>query len=355
MPGDENGIAPNFAPDYNNIMNWNLIGHDWAVDMLSSQIAAGVLRHAYLFTGPKGIGRRTLALKFAQAINCPEAPAPGEACGACRTCRQIADMAHADLAVVQAEVEGETLVVDQIRELQHSLALAPYAAAYRIALLLRFEEASDNAANALLKTLEEPSPRVVLLLTADSPENLPETILSRCQLIRLRPMPIESLAARMQQDWHAAADTAHVLAHLAGGRPGLAKRLLNDPDSLSQRTDWLDEHHELLPSNRVQRFNYADQMARVAPKDPKETRRIIKAMLETWSSYWRDIMILCAGSATPLTNIDRLQEMQDVSGRVDIQIAHKTLCAIEETLDRIDQYANVRLAAETLMLSLPRL
>ena len=341
------GIAPAPAPGYNTLMNWNIIGHEWAVDLLSGQLTAGVLRHAYLFTGPRGIGRRTLARKFAQAINCSEPPAPGDACGACRNCRQIEAQAHPDLAIVEAEAEGRTLKVEQVRELQRSLALAPYAASYRIALLLRFEEAHISAANALLKTLEEPSPRVILLLTADSPENLPETILSRCQLLRLRLLPVETLAARLQEIRSIESPQARLLAHLSGGRPGLALSLIDDPEALAQRQDWLDEHHGLLPATRVTRFAFSDRAA----KD----RGTVRSMLETWAGYWRDVMILCAGASTSLTNIDRLEELQNVAERLDLSSAHRTLCAIEETRDRIDQNANLRLAVENLMLSLPHL
>ena len=120
-------------------MGWDLIGHTWAADMLRQHIAADRLRHAYLFSGPQGVGRRTLALNFAQAINCPSPTAPGVPCGTCRTCQQIARMQQADLSIIQSEAEGESLKVDQVRDLQHALSLAPYESAYRVALLLRFE------------------------------------------------------------------------------------------------------------------------------------------------------------------------------------------------------------------------
>ena len=119
-------------------MNWNLLGHEWAVDLLHEHIAQEKVRHAYLLTGPRGVGRRTLALKMAQALNCTQSPAPGEPCYACRNCVRIEQMQHPDLAIVQAEQEGGVLKVDQVRELQRSLALHPYEARYRVALLLRF-------------------------------------------------------------------------------------------------------------------------------------------------------------------------------------------------------------------------
>src|SRR5512146_42884 len=129
-------------------MNWNMLGSEWAIQLLKSHVANQQLRHAYLITGPQGVGRRTLALRLAQAVNCRQPVSPGEPCGICSNCKRLEAMQHPDLTVVQADQEGGTLKVDQVRELQHSLALSPYEANYRIALLLRFEEAHPSAENA---------------------------------------------------------------------------------------------------------------------------------------------------------------------------------------------------------------
>ena len=168
-------------------MGWILYGHEWAADMLQKHISNGKLRHAYLFSGPEGVGRRTTALRFAQAVNCTQAPSAGETCGTCQTCKQIERMQHADLLIIQAE-DGSALKVDQVRELQHFVSLAPYSSRYRVVLLRNFQQATASAQNALLKTLEEPNPKVLMLVTANDPENLLPTITSRCELMRLRPM-----------------------------------------------------------------------------------------------------------------------------------------------------------------------
>ncbi|RLD04671.1 MAG: DNA polymerase III subunit delta', partial [Chloroflexota bacterium] len=98
-------------------MNWNMIGHQWAVNLLRGHIAQDALRHAYLFTGPKGVGRRTLALRFAQTLNCPTPLKSGSACRTCNTCKRIERMQHPDLFIIQSKEDGHSLKVDQIRSL----------------------------------------------------------------------------------------------------------------------------------------------------------------------------------------------------------------------------------------------
>ena len=114
--------------------NWNILGHEWAVELLRQQVAQDSARHAYLFAGPPGVGRRTLAIRFAQALNCLEPVAPGEPCGKCRNCVQIARLQHPDLIVSEAEAEGKTLKVEQVREARRTLMLKPYQARFRVAL-----------------------------------------------------------------------------------------------------------------------------------------------------------------------------------------------------------------------------
>jgi DNA polymerase-3 subunit delta' len=134
-------------------MDWKILGHEWAVELLSQQIARGQVRQAYLFTGPRGVGRQLLALRLAQALNCPDPPQAGQPCLTCYTCTRLERMQHPDLMVVRAEEGSRVLKVEQVREVQHNLALMPYEARYKIALFLNFQDALASVP-ALLKTLE---------------------------------------------------------------------------------------------------------------------------------------------------------------------------------------------------------
>ena len=328
-------------------MDWNLLGHDWAIELLQAHMGQNEVRHAYLFCGAPGIGRRTLALRFVQALNCPSPPQPGVPCRSCLTCRQIEDMHYSDLLVVQADQEGGTLKVDQIRELQRSLALAPYQGTYKVALLLRFEEAHASAMNALLKTLEEPAPQVVILLTADSPENLLPTIVSRCEVLRLRPLSIEQVSQGLQDGSGLPVEQARLLAHLSGGRPGLAFRFVQQPERLEQRAGWLNDLERLLPAHLVERFNEAESLA----KDKENLRRI----LLVWLSFWRDVTLKSAGASAPITNLDRLEEISALGDRLDLHTAGRITGALERAVDLLERNVNPRLVMENLMLDMPRL
>jgi len=325
--------------------NWGLLGHEWAVEMLKQHLTRDSVRHAYLFTGPPGLGRRTLALRFAQALNCPNSVAPGEPCGICKTCQQIERMQYADLVVLQAEKEGGTLKVEQIRSVRQSLSLKPYQGKYRVALFLRFQEANPNAANALLKTLEEAPAHVILLLTADTAEQLLPTITSRCEILRLRPLPVETVEAYLK-DRNADAASARLLAHISGGRPGYAMRLMEDKAALDFRKMRLGDLQSLLKSNRRERFSYAEKLT-----DRKnEARESFRETLLLWLSFWRDVLLRAAGSESPLINVDYTEAIDALTARLTLPEARKLVSDAEGAIDKLERNVNARLLAEVVLL-----
>lgn len=324
-----------------------MIGHAWAVDLLSGHIARSQERHAYLITGPQGLGRRTLALRFAQGLNCQQPSVAGQPCRHCSTCKRIEAMQHPDLAVVEAEHVGEVLRIDQVRELQHTLALAPYEARYRVALILRFEEAHASAANAMLKTLEEPPPQVVILLTANSSESLLPTIVSRCEVIRLRPLSVEETSRGLQNIKGLTAENAEKLARISGGRPGYALRLAAQPQLLEQRQLFIQDMLRLLASSRRERFAFA--VGRVNDKDE------LRNELQVWLTLWRDILIYSSGISDLLYNPDYGEPLKFLANDLGMRTAQFYVNSIEATIDRIDHNVNPRLALEVMLLDLPKI
>jgi DNA polymerase-3 subunit delta' len=328
-------------------MNWEMVGHQWVINLLKDQIAKNASRHAYLIAGPKGIGRRTLAIRLAQALNCPNAPSPGTPCLTCRTCLLIDQMQHPDLAVVQSDHEGGTLKVDQIRSLQHVLSLSPYDAVYRVAILLRFEEASTSAANALLKTLEEPPAQVIIILTAESGERLLPTIVSRCELLRLRPVSVDEVSLGLSTKWNISKERANLLAHISGGRPGFALRLQNEPELLENRNQWIGDLDRLISASLVERFNYAEKMA-------KDKDTLIK-LLQIWLSFWRDVLIFSMDASLKLTNLDHETEIKHLANKLNVNQTRQFVSKLEQTIVLLSNNVNTRMATEVLLLDLPKL
>ena len=328
-------------------MEWNIIGHQWAVELLQNHIKTDAIRHAYLFTGPKSTGRRTLALRFAQALNCPQGDQLSGPCLTCHTCRRIEKMEHPDLFPIQAEDDSLDIRVDQIRALIHNLSLSNYEAPYRIALLLDFDDANDAAANALLKTLEEPPPNVVLILTAESADHLLETIVSRCEEVQLRPIPIQIILEGLQNLYQLPSDRARFLAHICAGRPGYAIQLHQDPDLEARRATWLDDHRQLLQASRVGRFSYVKQY--------RQDAESLREMIQVWQSYWRDVMHTASNAHTPKSNIDRVEEIEIIAQHLEPDQARKVLSNLDKASHRFMRYANTQLTAEVLMLDLPEI
>ena len=325
---------------------WQVFGHDWAVEMLHGHVAHAALRHAYLITGPAGVGRRTLAIRLAQALNCQTPGAPGVPCRTCRSCKQIEAGQNIDLMVIQADHEGGTLKVEQVREVQKFLSLKPYQSAFKIVIFLRFQEANLNAANALLKTLEEAPSYGLLLLTADNAEQLLPTIVSRCEIIRLRPVNVDAVKSFLETR-QLDPEKARLLAHLSDGRPGYALRLADDEKTLDFRAEKLEDLRRLLAAPARERFGYAEKLA----KDKDALRRT----LFLWLSWWRDVLLRTAGAQTALTNIDRAEEIETVAGQIFLADARKTARSLEDAVEKLEKNVNARLLAEVTLMDWPRI
>ena len=345
--------------------NWGLLGHEWAVDLLRKNIKKGNIEHSYLLTGAPGIGRTTLALRFTQALNCEEPPQPGQACLDCNICKQIGKRKFSDLLIIQSDDGENGAETASKSEDTHWLSLAPYQARYRVAVFRRFHEANEDSANALLKTLEEPSKRALLFLIADTPEQLLPTITSRCEILRLRTPSVKDLQEYLQQKGCQPAE-AQLLAHISAGRPGYALNLKNSSKFLKQRATWLDDLEKLLPANRVKRFAYAEKISKIkSKKKRKETEEnaeiksiveltnVPRQMLEVWSSFWRDVMISASGSQVPLVNIDHTKTIQDLGRQIGFSRANRMVVEIEKSIERMDKFVNTRLLLEILFLKMP--
>ncbi len=341
-------------------MTWNIIGHSWAANLLKQHITSDRVRHAYLFTGPDGIGKRTLAMRFVKALNCTQPPEPGEFCNQCSTCKRIEDQVYPDLHIVEVgQLDQERgsasseISIEQIVALQKRLALTSYEGSWRVGLILRFWQASISAANALLKTLEEPAPNVVLILTSRNADDLLPTIVSRCEVLHLRPVSKEKvetglMSAGLEQS------EARKLARLSAGRPGFALRLSQNPDEIERRNERIRDLLKLVASTRSERFDYVEQFRPRSGETLKDVRGEVAELLELWLAIWRDVFLIQLDRPERVQNDDVMEVLTTLAYGLDQGQTVKLLGEVEATLDSIEDYANIRLALENLMLTMPR-
>jgi DNA polymerase-3 subunit delta' len=333
-------------------MPWNIVGHEWAVRLLQSGAAQDHLKHAYLFTGPEGVGKRTLVNELARALLCANAT-DGAACGQCRNCQLAAKTSHPDLLTVEPIVSGkrvraEKIKIDPVRQLIYDVTLRPVEAKRRVVRLLRFDAANDEAMNALLKTLEEPPANVFILLTAARADDLLPTIVSRCEVINLRPLPVGVVREALITRWLVPAEQAALLAALSGGRLGWAVRMRNDETALEERAQKLNDLLSLVSATRVGRFAYAERLAREGSTDQ------IQATLDLWTSFWRDVLLASARASAPLTNPDRAAEVQRLAETLPPAAVRDAVSVIRRTGELLERNVNARLALEVMLLDWPR-
>jgi DNA polymerase-3 subunit delta' len=325
---------------------WQVIGQDKILSLLDYSLKTNTIAHAYLLAGPPHVGKRTLAINVAQALNCdgPELP-----CGQCRSCQRILKGKHADVTPIGLDSKTE-IGIDDIRGLQRLANLPPYEGKCKVFIIDDAEYLSTEAANSLLKILEEPPPRVVWLLLAAEEERLLPTIISRCQRLELKPVPSERVHEILVNSYNVDANKAKLLTQLCHGRLGWALAALANDDILEQRSQRIAKLVSLLTASLEQRFAYAQELASQFSQD----RRAGAEIIEIWLDWWRDLMLIKGGCQEAITNVDyeiALEEQARGLSLSEIKGFLANFCLLQE---EISKNVNPRLAWEWLMLNLPR-
>lgn len=326
----------------------NVCGHAQVVAQLERALRSGQVSHAYIFTGPEGIGKSTLALEFARALLCERITyETTAACGECSACRKVSAGSHPDLAVIETQAGKRWLDVESVREMSRVANLAPTLGSWRVFLIPLAEHMTLPGANAFLKTLEEPPPGVVLLLTAENTDALLPTILSRCQMLPLQPLTPEEITEALVNAWSAAPTDARELATLANGRLGWAVRALDHLDLRTQRADDLARISRLVGMRTDERLR---QVATLAPDVERAAR-----LLDLWLFWWRDVT-LAANGAQHLASAGEARDQAERVGRaLGPDRARSFLSALVRAQAALEANANPRLTFEVLVLDLPSL
>jgi DNA polymerase III subunit delta' len=331
---------------------WQVIGQTRAVSLLQNSLKAGALAHAYLFVGPQHVGKMTLAINLAQALNCEAVERP---CLECTSCKKIAAGGHSDVRIIrllqneEENIEFKLIHTEQIKDMLHAASLPPFEGKHKVFIIDGAELLSIEAANRLLKTLEEPESNVTFILLTTNDRLLLATVVSRCQRLELLPLSTAEGATALREKWSIEPERARLLAGLSHGCPGWALSANRDDGLIQQRNEELNRLNGIIRADYEERFAYVAQLAARF----SQNRSAVYDVLELWLDYWRDLMLVKLGCYDMITNIDRKNELIEMAGSYRLAQIKAFIDSIKSAAVQLRQNVNTRLALEVLMLDIP--
>jgi DNA polymerase-3 subunit delta' len=330
-------------------VSWQRVrGHDSLIEAFDRAVHRGRLAHAYLFTGPPGVGKRLFAGELAKALLCENSPSGRlAACDRCPACLQVDAGAHPDLFVARRPEDKVEVPIEVMRELCREFSLKPARGRGKVAILDDADDLNDESANCFLKTLEEPPPRSVLLLIGTSVERQLPTILSRCQVIRFAPLSDALVDELLRAQGIADDKVRERLVRLADGSLGQAQAL-SDPELRAFRQKLLDALIDPRLDSVVLAKTWTESVEE-AGKDAAVKRRRAAAMLRLLIDVLEDALRVNVGGTPRYSESDDLPAVQSLAARLD----HEQLLAL---LDRclegdaqIDRLVQLVLVLEALV------
>jgi DNA polymerase III subunit delta' len=328
-----------------------IIGQDWAISLLKRMIEREKIPHAFLFTGIAGVGKTTAALAFCQALNCLE-PVNGEGCGRCRTCRQLIGGNFPDFLSV--EPDGQNIKIEQIRELNRAMGFKPVAGSYRMVLLDKAESMTMEAANSFLKTLEEPPAGNVIILKVKEPLDLLPTIVSRCQKIPFRPLPISVVMECLVNELGIEKESASLIAGISDGSLGRAIQV-SGSGYLEERQRSINDIIQLVAMRKTEAIDLAMEYAHeLKKKDHDETGGLdLFERLGIWKTWYRDLIIMkINGPLSLLINTDFSKKLTALSKNFTIDNLLEGFTRLDHAQMDLARNPNIGLMMEELFLSL---
>lgn len=322
-------------------MSFNdIFGHDKQIALLKGFIEQNRLPHALLFYGMEGIGKKTTALVFAKALNCLRENK--DACDDCSSCRKVDHKNHLD--VVLLEAEGQFIKIQAVRDLQQQMKFKPWEGKKRVCIIDDAEKMNDIAANALLKTLEEPSASNIMILISARPHQLPATVVSRCQQLKFNPPAENDVAAFLEARLSLEAKAAQSLASSSAGSIARAIQL-----SKGAYLGMRDEVMEIINQENMQNPLTRLSLTRRFGEDREE----ILEKLGILRMCYRDVLFFReTGGKKGLINRDRMDIVKPLAEKMSVEDVLNNIKIIDGTSQAIELYADKTLALEVMMLSL---
>lgn len=321
----------------------DIAGHRTLTTLLAQAVLRGTTPSTLLFAGPAGVGKWRVARALAAALNCQERRSDGDACGRCRSCDRIARDVHVDVTTLAPDDTGK-IKIDEVREVLLRCALRPFEGQRRVVLIRDADALLEAAQNALLKSLEEPPPATVFLLTSSAPDALLRTVRSRTMRLTFGRVPADEIAALLERDHGLAPAEARRLAMLADGSPGTALALAS-----STLSETRDAATDLLRAAGAPDLaaRLAIAKAVVGEKKGERSRAEMQAVLRAATALVRDVAVLHAGAdARLLANGDIVEVLGRLTKTLTPEAARRAFATLDRGLTALERNAGIKLVAE---------
>lgn len=339
-----------------NSFNWPIIGHAKIQQLLQKSLINNKLAHAYLFSGPEHLGKSFVAEKFAASILCHDYQQQNQSqvkslpCNECIFCQQFAKGIHPDVYNLKKEEAKKNISVEQVREMQKFLSLTSFLNSYKIAVIENAQNLSESAQNALLKVLEEPTPKTILILLANDANSLLPTISSRCQLIKFRPLGEEDIFHYLINSG-STREQAKILTALSSGQIGLAVNYLEKPELYNLYLEKMDQTLHFFDQELAARFKNIENIFKLA-KNPTESANYFHDELGYWQLILRDMLFVKNNLDNLLVNIHFQQKIAKISSRYSVLKILSLLAQVKQINQYLNYNINPRLAVENLLINL---
>lgn len=313
-----------------------IIGHQGQLTILRSAMASGRLHHAYLFLGPEGVGKRTVAVALAKVIHCVES---GEDyCGRCVNCSRVAGGNHPDVRLIEPLTDKKEISIQQIRELERELNYRSFTGKRKIVIIDPATLMNSAAQNALLKTLEEPPEDSLMILIASNSGGLLPTVRSRCLRLSFAPLPRPQVAEFLKSKFAVKSEDAEFLAALSMGSIGAAISLDKD-ELIEKRRIWSG----MLTSLKVNDYHGAIIAAEALARSRDDALQFFK-WAETW---YRDILVYSVTEKSDeLVNLDMIAQIAQQSTASSINGVLSSISQTARAAERIQRNLNRRMVLE---------
>jgi len=296
--------------------NWPLVGNLHIIDFLNKSIDHGKIAGSYIFTGPDNLGKTTVANYFARSLVC-ENKGISLPCNACPACLQAKKGIHGDITLIKKDKDKKNISVEQIRDFIRTLGLSSFLNSYKIGIIKHAETLSLEAYNALLKTLEEPKFKVVIMLVTKDLEALPLTIISRSQLLRFYPVKSDIIFDYLIKRHRASRSAAKNFSRLCLGRPALAVKFLENSNFLDNYNEWVRVFLDFFTSDVNQRLAQVEQLIGREAKG-QESVKLANRFLEIWQGLTRDLMLIEFGQADLVQHQLYEKELNQLQGKFNL-------------------------------------